>query len=189
MPSTWRSLFAGLAALALVACGGSSGPVVLLGPFLVDFESRPDDGFVVLSLPLFLGHGATFSSVTGGSAYDISTADAWGLGGCTAVASSGTLMMAAEQSSPNIVAAEIRLDPPAARVTVELADLTGELVTFEGRNAADEWIGADAIVVGPCPVALQTLSVTSGDENLISILRIKGYAPVWDDLRIWRWSQ
>jgi hypothetical protein len=187
-----RFLIALVGCLVLVlggSCGGSSTAVVLLGPFLVDFETRPDDGFVALTPPVFLGNGATLTSVTNGTPYDFTTADNWGLGGCPAIATSGNLMMGAAATGSVPAVTEITFNPPVARVTLALADLAGTLVSLEARDAGSNLIDADDVLVGFCPVLLLPLTVDGGDSNTIASIRIVGGFPAWDDLQTWRWSQ
>jgi len=188
MPQMTRFPILALSALLTASCGGSTGAPVLLGPFVQDFESHPDDGFVQLFAPVFIGNGATITNVANGALFDFSTADGWGFGGCDAIATSGTLMMGAGQTAPNQVVVEITLDPPAARVDLALGDAPGGLISLEARDASNILLDSDDRLAGPCPVSLVTHSVASGDQNLIASVRLVGEVLAWDDLRIWRWS-
>lgn len=184
------NLFMGCLALLIGgSCGGSSAAVVLLGPFLVDFEARPDDGFEVVATPVFLGNGATITDVTNGTLYDFTTADGYGFGSCAAIATSGVLMMGAQELSVSGVVTQISFNPPVARVSLAVGDTAGQLVILEARDVGSTLLDSDSLVVSTCPVTLLPLTVDAGDSNLIASVRISGSVTAWDDLQTWRWSQ
>jgi hypothetical protein len=176
--------------LLAAACGGSSSPEpVLTGPFVIDFEDRPDDGFNTVPTPLLLGPGVTATATSAGAnLWDFSTADAWGLVSCTAVATSGTMMMGVDGAPP--VSVTIVFDVPVSRVRVAASEIDGATVSLEGFNQADASVGFHS-VVSTCPAldASDVLEITEA-SNVIKRIVITGSSDLLtlDDLTYWRFE-
>ena len=89
-----------VSAVCLLSCSDDDpvtptpAPVVQKGPFVVDFEDRPDDGFVGKTTPVTIAPGITVASVLpAGLFYDFRNSDNWGLGGCSATVFSDSMMI------------------------------------------------------------------------------------------------
>ena len=165
-------------------------PPELQGPVVVDFETRPDNGFQGVASPVDLGSGATISFVDG-ALFDFTTADAWTFGTCSAVATSGDLMMGLDNSMAGIPAVlEITLATPAGRVDINLGDQESATIVLQALDAGGVVIAQATRNVNACPVLLETMTVQpAGMTNSIARIRISGARFAFDDLAQWVWAQ
>jgi hypothetical protein len=184
MKSCFRAMAVVVAALALASCGDPEPD----GPFLLDFEDRPDDGFGTgTAPPVTLAPGIVVSDVQpSGTFWDFSTANGWGLGPCDAAARSGTLMIGFFDDGFLSVSGVITFAEPVARVDLYGAEVEGQVITLTAFDAQDNVVDIDARR-SQCPVlgANDLLTVTT-TSNTITRIEVKGTAPVVDDLAYYR---
>jgi hypothetical protein len=183
---TARRIAALVSVVALTACGG--GGVELTGPFLVDFEDRPDDGFSVhYDAPLAIAPGVTVTNVDpNATLVDVTTADGFGLGGCGAAAFSGSFFMGIDAAAGVI---EITFDVAVSQVEVVASALDGDLVELEAFGAGGVPLGLLDSETSECPAleATDRLEVDAGGNQIVRV-EIRGNFVVIDDLTWWVFS-
>lgn len=171
-----------LASLAFLSCSDSSGPGTKI---TLDFEDRPDDGFVGLTLPVTLATGVTFTAVNpSGTLYDFTTADGWGFIGCDAIAHSGTKLIGFEGS--DTVTGVITFNPPVSRVILFGGTKEGAVIRVKAFNASGTALDS-ASHTAACPMlgANDSLSVQASSK-VITKIEIRGLYPGIDDLSFYR---
>ena len=163
-------------------------PLVQKGPFVVDFEDRPDDGFVGKTTPVTIAPGITVASVLpAGLFYDFRNSDGWGLGGCDATVFSDSMMIGFSGSG-GAVTGVITFDTAVSRVDLFGGAFSGGDLIVTAFDSMDNVVGADT-TASVCPTvdANDLLSIDAG-ANTISRIEVSGVVPVMNDLTFFRFE-
>ena len=159
------------------------------GPFVIDFEDRPDDGFVGKTPPITIAPGVTVSAVLpSGVFYDFKPSfDGWGLGGCSAMATSDTMMIAF-QGSGNITAV-FTFSPAVSRVDAFIGVEQGKDAIMTAFDSSNNVVGADT-VSSVCPMLdiNDRVSISVGSNKIAKIEVGGGVVLVMDDLSFFRFE-
>ena len=165
-------------------------PPTQKSPFVVDFEDRPDDGFVGKTPPITIAPGITVSAVLpAGQFYDFKTNEGWSLDACIATASSDTMLIGFFQGGVTVTAV-ITFASAVSRVDAFIGAASGVDAILTAFDSSNNVVGADT-VASVCPTldANDQVSINAGSNRITRIELSGGVAPVMDDLTFFRFEE
>lgn len=176
----------------LVSCGGgggggSGGPAGPNGPFVVDFETfLPSMG----PEPQPFSISGDVDVVAQAGVFIYETAGFWGLGGCGAVATSGTQFLAHEgEPSTGNDRMALLFDPPVAAVDLRVMAFNQTTIALRALDGSGNVVDSAAVFVGDCPLSMELVELGFGStSDQIEVVEISGVVAVLDDLRYWRYA-